>query len=308
MCMCMRMFVCQVDGLYNKFKVTNSGKQGWNLSLGEFVDRLATMPLVFEPGTKWLYGYNTDVVGRLVEVLSGQSLEEYFSEHIFKPLKMLDTSFFLSEDKADRLASCTMRLGQTGAMLATGQSAGDRGLRDISAKVGDATSRFKRRDPAFFSGGGGLLSTTNDYYRFCQMLLNGGVLEGARVIGRKTLQWMTRNHLFDESRTPCDMEALGLPGYSQSSKKGMGFGLGFGVVLNASANEQIATEGAYLWGGLASTFFWVDPSEDLLVVFMTQLLLRDDRVLPLPQLCKQRVYACLSDSPKPGPTPAVSRL
>jgi len=192
----------------------------------------------------------TDVLGYLVEVISGQSLPDYLQSTIFAPLGMTDTSFLISPDKVERFASCYERNLQKQMVL------------NDDGQDSDYRSR------SFFSGGGGLVSTVHDYYRFCQMLLNGGSLDGRRIIGPRTLAFMTRNHLPGGA----DLAQFATGGFSESVYEGVGFGLGFANKIDPVANGYPGSVGSFFWGGLASTLFWVDPVEELVVVFMTQLI------------------------------------
>jgi CubicO group peptidase (beta-lactamase class C family) len=221
-------------------------------TLQTMVERLAEQPLVFHPGTHWLYGLSTDVCGRLVEAISGQSFDDYLAAEIFGPLGMEDTGFFVPDDKADRLAANYGR------------------KRDKTLALIDDPERTRfRRPPSFLSGGGGLVSTTADYFRFCQMLLNGGELDGVRILGRKTVELMTTNHLPDTG----ELSTFTLPGsYGETGFDGVGFGLTMAVGLGPARTQSIGSAGDFYWGGAASTAFWVDPAEELVVVFMTQLM------------------------------------
>ncbi|MDQ1443658.1 MAG: hypothetical protein QOI20_122, partial [Acidimicrobiaceae bacterium] len=214
-------------------------------------DLWAGIPLLFQPGSEWNYGVSTDVLGRVVEVASGQSLDQFLAERIFEPLGMTDTGFWVDEADADRLGP-----------LYT-PSPVDRKAVRLDA-LGDAAYRR----PACLSGGGGLVSTAADYHRFMQMLLGRGELDGVRLLGTRTVDYMTRNHL----PGGVDLEAFGRPLFAETTFAGMGFGLGFSVVDDAAKNKVLSTEGEYAWGGAASTAFWVDPVEEVTVLFMTQLL------------------------------------
>lgn len=236
-----------IDYAYRKQQVGNP-RPGYRLQ--DMVDQLALLPLEFSPGTRWNYSLATDVLGYLVEVISGQSLTDYLRTVIFEPLDMLDTSFGIDPTQVSRLASCYERNLK----------------REMVLNDDGQDSRFT--DPTFYSGGGGLLSTVGDYYRFCQMLLGGGALDGTRIIGSRTLAFMTRNHLPGGA----DLSAMATGGFSESAYEGVGFGLGFAVKLDPVCNGYPASTGSYFWGGLASTLFWVDPAEELVVIFMTQLM------------------------------------
>ena len=236
-----------VDAAYRELDV---GMPRSGYTLQDMVDQLAQLPLEFSPGERWNYSMATDVLGYLVEVLSGQSLPDYLQSTIFEPLGMVDTSFEISPDKTGRFASCYERNLQKQMVL------------QDDGQDSDYRSR------SFYSGGGGLVSTVHDYYRFCQMLLNGGSLDGQRIVGPRTLAFMTRNHLPGGA----DLAALATGGFSESAYEGVGFGLGFANKIDPVSNGFPGSVGSFFWGGLASTLFWVDPAEELVVIFMTQLI------------------------------------
>lgn len=241
------MRATNIDYAYRKLQVGNP-QPGYTLQA--MIDQLAQLPLEFSPGERWNYSLSTDVVGYLVEVISGQSLPDYLRTVIFEPLGMRDTSFTIAPDNVARFASCYERNLKKEMVL------NDDGQR----------SRFA--ECTFYSGGGGLLSTVGDYYRFCRMLLAGGTVDGTRIIGSRTLAFMTRNHLSGGA----DLAALASGGFSESEYDGVGFGLGFACKLDPVRNGYPASPGTFYWGGLASTLFWVDPEEELVVIFMTQLM------------------------------------
>jgi CubicO group peptidase (beta-lactamase class C family) len=220
-------------------------------TLREMVEHLATVPLEFSPGTRWNYSVSTDVLGYLVEVISGQPFDQYVQERILDPLRMVDSGFSVPADKVDRFAA-NYRRGANKQLL-----------------LGDdpATSNYLK-SPTFVSGGGGMVSTADDYWRFCQMLLNGGQLDGERIIGPKTIELMTMNHLADGK----DLTGMASGAFSETTNDGIGFGLGFAVVMDVPRTQVSGSVGEYYWGGAASTIFWNDPSEDLNVVFMTQFM------------------------------------
>jgi CubicO group peptidase (beta-lactamase class C family) len=236
-----------VDAAYRALKLD----QTFQGSLEQFVMQIATLPLEFSPGTAWNYSVSTDVLGRLVEIISGQSLDDFFRIRIFEPLGMTDTGFFVAAEDQERFAAC-YQIGRTGAME----------LFDDPAR-----SKFLTR-PNFLSGGGGLVSTASDYVRFAQMLAEGGTVEGRRLLGRKTVELMTMNHLPGD----VDMAARAVGVFSETGMAGFGFGLGVSVMLDPAAAQLPGSPGEFAWGGAASTYFWVDPAEALTVVFMTQLL------------------------------------
>ena len=255
-----------VDAAYRKLKLDGSPI----LTLDKLVERLADLPLEFSPGTAWNYSVSTDVLGYLVQQLSGQPLDEYFEEHIFKPLGMTETGFHVRPDQQDRLAACY--LYQQGDTM----------------KLQDDPERSRYlKAPRFHSGGGGLVSTIDDYFRFAQALCQGGEYQGARIIGRKTLEFMLRNHLPGGQ----DLPAMSIGGFSETPYAGTGFGLGFSVKTDAPASHTIGSEGEYGWGGLAGTHFMVDPSEDLVLIFMTQLI--PSRAYPVRQELRALAYGAL---------------
>jgi CubicO group peptidase (beta-lactamase class C family) len=236
-----------IDYAYRKLQVGNP-QPGYTLQ--DMIDQLALLPLEFSPGERWNYSVATDVLGHLIEVISGQSLPDYLRSAIFEPLGMVDTSFDIAPEKVTRFASCYERnLNKEMVLSDDGQD-----------------SHFANR--SFYSGGGGLISTVGDYYRFCQMLLDGGTLDGKRIIGSRTLAFMTRNHLPDGA----DMSRFATGGFSESAYEGVGFGLGFANKIDPVCNGYPGSSGSFFWGGLASTLFWVDPAEELVVIFMTQLM------------------------------------
>ena len=244
------------------------------LNLEDFSKSIASLPLEFSPGDKWNYSVATDICGRLIEVLSGKNLDEYFSENIFKPLKMKDTGFFVQKNKIKRFAACYERTPKEYLKL---QDTG-------SSKSGYSSL------PLHLSGGGGLVSTTEDYYNFCQMLLNGGTLNGKRILSRKTIELMTSNHLPENQ----DMVTMGSEGsFSEIRYKGVGFGLGFGVNIDLADTQNSGSIGTYNWGGAASTFFWIDPKEDLICILMTQLM--PSGYYPIRMQMQSMVYSAFED-------------
>lgn len=219
-------------------------------SLADLVEKLSTVPLLFSPGTQWNYSFATDVLGYLVEVISEQTLDRYFAEHIFAPLGMIDTGFHVPADKQHRFAA-------------------NYGPKDSGMKLVDdpATSPYLK-PPVRLSGGGGLVSTCADYFRFAQTLLNKGELDGVRILGRKTVELMTSNHMPNNG----DLASMGVPVFSETTYSGIGFGLGVSVMLDPAKAQILGSPGEYAWGGAASTAFWVDPVEEQIVIFLTQLM------------------------------------
>lgn len=239
--------VSVVDEIYRDAGFDRGTPRG--LDLAQAVDRLAGLPLLFEPGTQWNYSVATDVLGRVIEVVSGLPLDRFLAERIFDPLGMTDTGFSIDESDADRMASLYIP---------------DIEGRAVHLDMHDAALR----KPRLLAGGAGLISSAGDYHRFTQMLLRGGELDGVRLLGPRTVAYMTRNQLPGGA----DLEEFGRPVFAEVSYGGMGFGLGFAVVQDPVKTRTLASEGEFSWGGAASTAFWVDPAEEITAVFLTQLL------------------------------------
>ncbi|GAA3176510.1 serine hydrolase domain-containing protein [Blastococcus jejuensis] len=238
----------------------------------------ASMPLVFQPGSEWNYGVSTDVLGRLVEVLSGQPLDEFFAERIFAPLGMTDTSFGLRDgDDPESLARLYGAVPGPPGGPATGYA------------LLEAFGAAAHSKPAFLSGGGGLVSTAGDYLRFVELLRRGGSYDGGRLLGPRTIAHMVRNHLPGNS----DLETFGRPLFAETPLRGVGFGLGFSMVIDPARYGVVASLGDYSWGGAASTAFYVDPVEDTTVTFYTQLL--PSSTLPIRNHLRQLVNQALVD-------------
>lgn len=235
-----------VDQVYKQVGVN----RGPGETIDSFLEKLAQVPLFYEPGERWMYSLSTDICGALVQRISGMPFDEYLQQNIFDPLGMEDTSFWVAPEKKDRFA-------------ANYQREPDKSLKLID----DPETSAYLQKPTFPSGGGGLTGTTADYLRFCEMLRNGGEFEGERIIGSRTLERMTMNHLPGGK----DLTELAIGSFSETANEGIGFGLGFAMTLDQVRTGSLG-EGDYYWGGAASTIFWVDPYEDLSVVFMTQLM------------------------------------
>ncbi len=247
--------------------------QGAGQTLESVTALLGQHPLKFHPGTHWNYGLSTDIVGRLVEILSGLRFDEYLAREVFEPLGMVDTGFYVPEPQLPRLAALYQyRPANTPKLLEEGPFA----LRVLTP-------------PSYLSGSGGLVSTTHDYVAFCQMLANGGQLRGRRVLGRKTIELMTRNHLPGGAT----LQELAVGGFGEANFDGVGFGLGFAVGLGPAATAMAGSAGEYYWGGAASTAFWIDPVEDLFAVFMTQLF--PSQAYPFRAQLRALVYQALDD-------------
>jgi CubicO group peptidase (beta-lactamase class C family) len=256
-----------VDAAYRKLEIGEGERQG---TLDDMIQKLAAVPLEFSPGTAWNYSVSTDVLGYLVGKLSGIAFPEFLRSRVLGPLGMNDTDFHVRRGSEQRLAAC---------YVAT--PAGGMKLQDDPAK-----SPFLE-PPTAFSGGGGLVSTAADYLRFCRMLLNGGSLDGVRLLGRKTVELMTRNHLPDGK----DLPALSRSLFSEATYNGIGFGLGFAVTLDPARTLIPGSPGEFSWGGMASTAFWIDPAEDLIAIFMTQLM--PSMAYPIRRELRTLVYSAL---------------
>ncbi|NEX91760.1 serine hydrolase domain-containing protein [Caulobacter sp. 17J65-9] len=258
-----------VDAAYRAGKLAEDWHEG--LDLDGFVRELGQIPLEFTPGEAWNYSVSTDVLGAVIERVSGMPLDRYFAERIFAPLKMNDTGFVVPAKKADRLTDCYAWAGPE-----KGRVMFDRGAES-----------FWLRQPRFLSGGGGLVSTALDYHRFCLMLANGGELDGARLLGRKTLDLMTLNHLPGRS----DLASMSKSLFSETQNGGIGFGLGFAVTQDVARVMIPGSVGEHYWGGMFTTSFFVDPVEKLHVVFMTQC--SPSWIYPLRRELKTLIYSSL---------------
>jgi len=256
-----------VDKMYRAHDVVRTG----GATLDSFVAKLSGMPLHFEPGSRWMYSYATDVCGHLVEILSGKTLDRYLEDHIFEPLGMQDSAFSVPAEKKSRFAACYERKA-------------DKSL----ALLDDPLTSSYLQPPSCLSGGGGLTSTTADYLRFCEMLRCGGQLDGERIVGSRTLRLICQNHL----PGGVDLARMAEGGLSETAYEGVGFGLGFAMSLSDVATAALGGED-YYWGGAASTIFWVDPVEDLVVILMTQLMPSD--TFNFRGQLKNIIYSALDD-------------
>ena len=229
----------RVDEMYN-----DAGVLSGNKTVAEFVDKLSKLPLKHQPGTRWDYSVSVDVQGRLIEVLSGMDLATYMSERVFKPLDMRDTAFRMTEEKSARFAQAYQKTKD------------EQGIEPAN----DGRTNRYYEETQWYSGGGGLVSTTRDYLRFCQMLLNGGTLDGTRILSRKTVELMTIDHIGEISSASSILAA------------GYGFGLNFAVHVDPAKSGLNGSIGEYNWGGLAGTSFWIDPAEELIGIYMIQMM------------------------------------
>ncbi len=241
--------------------------------LDTMIADLASIPLEFAPGEAWNYSVATDVIGYLIGKVSGVPFEQFLKQRIFEPLGMVDTDFYVPPEKAHRLPACYLADGRGGMTL----------------QDDPTTSPFLAM-PSFISGGGGLCSTSKDYLIFCRALLNGGALNGVRLIGPKTLKLMTSNHLPGGR----DLTELSTSMFSEATYAGIGFGLGFSVTMNPMLTMIPGTAGEYAWGGLATTSFWIDPVEDLAAIFMTQVI--PSSAYAVRRELRTMIYAAITDS------------
>lgn len=257
-----------IDAAYRKTDV-----ESWTRSTSQsFIDTLAQIPLEFDPGTQWNYSVSTDILGILIERISGQSLPDYFRDHILDPLGMYDTFFTVPAQKAERIPE---------------------------AFAFDAKSKMKMFDRggadslwakgwSFNSGGGGLASTVHDYHRFCRMLLNGGALDGVQILSPKTVELMTANHIPGGQ----DLTQMSKSLFSEAEMAGIGFGLGFATTIDSAATLVPCSTGDFYWGGMYSTAFFIDPVEDIIMIFMTQLM--PSSTYPVRREIKTMIYSALA--------------
>ena len=259
-----------VDAAYRELKIGEVEKAG---TLQSMIDGLTKIPLEFSPGEAWNYSVATDVLGYLIGQISGVPFEQFLKERILNPLGMNDTDFFVPADKAHRFAACYSADGKGGMTLQD-----------------DPTTSSFLSPPSLISGGGGLCSTAADYLTFCRALLNGGELGGVRLLGPKTLKLMTSNHLPGGLDLPGMSRSL----FSEATYNGIGFGLGFAVTMDPAQTLIAGSPGEYNWGGAATTSFFIDPAEELITIFMTQVL--PSSAYPLRRELRTMVYAAITDS------------
>ena len=261
-----------VDAAYRRAGVAALTTEG---GLDAMIDQLSVLPLEFSPGTQWNYSVSIDVMGYLVQKLSGMSFGEFLNTRLFQPLGMTDTAFWCPSEKQDRFSSCYQP-----------REGGGIKLQD------DAGNSTYAKPPNLESGGGGLVSTANDYMRFCRMMLGKGTLEGVQILSPKTVALFSLNHLPD-NRQLADMAPPGM--FSEAGYSGVGFSIGCGVNIDVAKTRLPGTLGEFFWGGAASTAFWIDPKEDLAVVFMTQVIGSDVR-LTLRRDLRTLVYSAMTES------------
>lgn len=263
-------YASPVDAMYRAAGFELGSPPG--LDLAGCCDAWAALPLLFQPGTEWSYSVATDVLGRVVEVASGMSLDRFFDERILGPLGMVDTGFHVPPDEVGRLAALYVPAPDGGPAVRM-----------------DALGSAALSPPSALSGGGGLVGTAADYHRFVEMLRRGGEFEGERLLGSRTVDYMATNHLPGGA----DLEEFGRPLFSETTLDGTGFGLGFAVVDDPVKSKVLGTPGTYHWGGAASTAFWVDPVEEITGLFLTQLL--PSNTYPIRSQLSQLVYQALVD-------------
>ncbi|MEY3622869.1 MAG: hypothetical protein RLZZ407_428 [Pseudomonadota bacterium] len=257
-----------VDAAYRKTDV-----ESWTKNTSQsMIDTLAQIPLEFDPGTQWNYSVATDIVGILVERISGLSLPEYFQTHIFAPLGMADTFFHVPTDKASRIPD--------------GYGFDPEAKMKLLDKAGSESAWANGW--TFNSGGGGLASSISDYHRFCRMLLNGGALDGAQILSPKTIELMTANHIPGGQ----DLTQMSKSLFSEAEMAGIGFGLGFATTIDSAATLAPCSNGDFYWGGMYSTAFFIDPVEDIIMIFMTQLL--PSTTYPVRREIKTMIYSALT--------------
>jgi CubicO group peptidase (beta-lactamase class C family) len=262
-----------VDAAYRNAKVADRQTPG---GLRGMIDQLAQIPLDFSPGTAWNYSVSIDVLGYLVEKLSGMSFAKFLHTRLFEPLGMHDTAFYVPPEKVERFTSCYQPEGN------------GPGLK----RQDDARESTYAVPPMLESGGGGLVSTAHDYLRFCRMMLNGGTLDGVQILSPKTVALFSLNYLPD-GREVADMAMPGM--FSESGYAGVGFSLGCGVNVDVAKTRLPGSLGEYFWGGAAATAFWIDPKEKLTVVFMTQVIGSAAR-LTLRRDLRTLVYSAMTES------------
>jgi len=258
-----------IDRTYQRF----ARRDMFDGSLSEWSEFLSGIPLMFSPGTAWNYSVATDLCGYLIEVLSGQKFDAFLNERIIEPLGMVDTSFAIPDEKLGRFSANYSPTDDEKIEL-----------------LDDPKTSDYRKIPKFLSGGGGMVSTASDYYTFLQMLLNGGASNGRRYLSRKTIELMSSNHL-PAGKSLAERAVQGM--WSEATFDGVGFGLGFSIVLDPAASQLVGSKGQYAWGGAASTAFWIDPLEEVIVVFMTQLM--PSNTYPIRRELQALVNAAIDD-------------
>ncbi len=261
-----------VGQLYQGAELRGSSSSG---TLAGMITKLSRLPLHCDPGTQWNYGISTDLVGYLCEAISGTPLDQFIEERILSPLGMSDTGFHVPERSLGRFAANYRR------------GAGEEPACVLIDRPDESSAYAHPR--TYFSGAGGMVSTAADYMRFCKMLANGGELDGARILGKRTLQFMTMNHLPGGR----DLAGMGQSRFTETTMEGIGFGLGFAVLLDPSTAQVIGNAGEYYWGGAASTAFFVSPKDDLIMLFLTQLM--PSSSYPIRRELRAAIYSSIID-------------
>jgi CubicO group peptidase (beta-lactamase class C family) len=256
-----------VGELYRRAGFKGAESEG---TLRDMIEQLGQIPLQCDPGARWIYGISTDLVGYLCEVIGGMPFDRFLEERIVGPLGMVDTAFSVPPDKVERFAANYGPADGTPAY----------------SLLDDPLTSSYTRPRTYFSGSGGLVSTASDYLQFCRMLANGGVLDNVRILGPRTLQLMTMNHLPGGQ----DLATMAQSA-AETQREGQGFGLGFAVLLDPTVAQVIGTPGEYFWGGAASTAFFVTPAEDLIMIFLTQL--RPSSTYPIRRELRAAVYSSI---------------
>lgn len=262
------LFQDETDEIYRNSKVGHPKD-----TLQDMARQIGQLPLAFSPGTEWRYSHSIDTLGALVEIISGQPLDEFFRDRIFGPLGMDDTDFWVPPEKIHRLMACYQKDAKTGETTL--------------ADPGGAASKLYSKRPNLLNAGGGLASTVRDYHRFALMLMRGGTLDGARIISPKTWEFMRQNHLPDGQT----MRGMGRSAFTEVMADGVGFGLGGSVVTDIVQTRQPGSNGTFSWGGLASTFFWIDSEEELIAIQATQLM--PSSTYPMRMQFQQLVYSAI---------------
>jgi CubicO group peptidase (beta-lactamase class C family) len=270
-----------VDAAYREAKIGEVEKAG---TLASMIESLAKIPLEFSPGEAWNYSVATDVIGYLIGKIADKPFEQFLKERILDPLGMHDTDFHVPADKAHRLAACYSADPSGGMTFHAGQRRDGLTLQDDPAKSSFLTP------PSLISGGGGLCATASDYLTFCRALLNGGELGGVRLLSPKTLALMTTNHLPNGLDLPGMSRSL----FSEATYNGIGFGLGFSVTMDPAKTLIPGSPGEYSWGGAATTSFWIDPAEELIAIFMTQVV--PSSAYPVRRELRTMVYSAITES------------
>ena len=258
----------EVDKAYREKGIGRMESLHTNQTLEDMIHLLSEVPLEFTPGSSWNYSVSTDVIGYLIELLSNMPFDTFLKEKIFEPLNMNDTGFYVPENKLNRFAA--NYIFNDGKELGESMSLVNKDTKESGPPIliEDPMISPYSKNPTFFSGGGGLVSTIDDYLNFCIMLLNNGSYKNHQILSKKTVNLMTNNHITDKK----DLLETASGRWAETTYAGIGFGLGFQILLDPVKSQITSSKGEYGWGGAASTVFWVDPKEDLITIFLTQLV------------------------------------